>query len=189
MQRTAFSFSSFFTILILLLGMFCQEGCSLYHNFIWYEPNLLDDNGKVIPPESTFEGNPESLNTDYEIWDYYTKTTANSWFIFFIPFIPLGENYQGPHPDRHTGDFVIWTKKGEECPVVYANDDLFYGKILENEPEDITGINNHYDLCHYGKLPIDKQQVYTIKHKGEEKRYLFVKRQWWGYHPFWYPDA
>lgn len=177
-----------FSIVVLLLGMLCLEGCSFYHNFIWYEPYLADENGKVTIPENIDEDGSNN-DASYEIWDYYAKTTANTWFIFFFPFIPLGEDYQGPHPYRHTGDFVIWVKKGEVCPVVYIGEKPVDGKKLEKEPDDITGMNKDYDLCHFGKLPVEQQQVYTIKYKGEEKRYLFIKKQWKGYRPFWIPDA
>ena len=50
-------------------------------------------------------------------------------------------------------------------------------------------MNKTHDLCHYGKLPIEQQQIYTIKYKGEERRYLFIKDQWQGYIPFWFPSA
>lgn len=165
--------------IILLLGMLCLEGCSLYHNFIWYEPRLLNEKDEVITPEKD----------DYIISSYYTKTTANAWLIFFFPFIPLGEDYAGPHPYRHKGDLVIWVEKQNECPIVYVKDNPVYGKVFENEPYDITGMNKSHDLCHYGKLPIEQQQIYTIKYKGEERRYLFIKDQWQGYIPFWLPSA
>ena len=165
--------------IILLLGMFCLGGCSLYNNFIWFEPRLLNENDEVVIPEKD----------DYEIWNYYTKTTANTWLILFLPFIPLGEKVDGPHPYRHKGDLVIWVDKQESCPVVYVNENPVYGKVLEDEPYDITGMNENHDLCHYGKLPIEQQQIYTIKYKGEERRYLFIKKQNKGYTPFWMPSA
>ena len=167
------------SIFILILGMLYLEGCSLYHNYIWYEPRLLNENDEVVIPEKD----------DYEIWRYYTKTTANAWLIFFFPFIPLGEDFDGPHPYCHKGDLVIWVKKQEECPVVYVDNNPVYGKIREDEPDDITGKNKTHDLCHYGKLPIEQQQIYTIKYKGEMRRYLFKKEQNKGYTPFWFPSA
>jgi hypothetical protein len=167
------------SVIAILVGMLCLEGCSLYHNFIWYQPKLLNENDEVVTSEKG----------DYEIWDYYTKTTANAWLIFFFPFLPLGEDFEGPHPYHHKGDFVIWVKKQEECPVVYVNDNPVYGEIFEDEPYDITGMNESHDLCHYGKLPIEQQQIYTIKYKGEERRYLFIRNQWQGYTPLWFPSA
>ena len=166
-------------IIFLFLGLLCLEGCSLYHNFIWYEPRLLNENDVVIIPEKE----------DYTIWSYYTETTAIAWLILFFPIFPLGEDYAGPHPYRHRGDFVIWVEKHEECPIVYANDNPVYGKVFDDEPDDITGMNGAHDLCHYGKLPIEQQQIYTIKYKGKERRYLFIKNQWQGYEPFWIPSA
>lgn len=151
----------------------------LYLNYIWYEPRLLNENDEVVIPEKD----------DYEIWRYYTKTTANAWLIFFFPFIPLGEDFDGPHPYCHKGDLVIWVKKQEESPVVYVDNNPVYGKIHEDEPYDITGMNKTHDLCHYGKLPIEQQQIYTIKYKGEVRRYLFKKEQNKGYTPFWFPSA
>lgn len=173
------------SVIAILVGILCLEGCSFYHNFIWYQPKLLNENNEVISSEK--EDNETSEKDDYEIWNYYSKTTANTWLIFFIPFIRLGEGYEGIHPLRHTGDFVIWVKKQEECPIVYVNDNPVYGKIHEDEPEDVTGMNETHNLCHYGKLPIEQQQIYTIKYKGEERRYLFIRNQWQGYTPFWFP--
>ena len=39
------------SIFILILGMLYLEGCSLYHNYIWYEPRLLNENDEVVIPE------------------------------------------------------------------------------------------------------------------------------------------
>ena len=193
---------------ILLLGMLCLGGCSLYHNFVWYEPHLIDENGKEISLEVD-DKDSSSEKSKYIIQSYYTKTTAVGGFMLLFPFIPLGEDYEGPHPSRHTGDFVIWVEKEKEtpdpyrntqglviltskntpCPVVYIDDKPAYGKVLENEPYDITGINETHYLCHYGKRPIEDQQIYIIKFNDEEKRYLFIKKQWYGYIPIWLPSA
>ncbi len=167
----------------ILVGILCLEGCSLYINFIWYEPKLLNGKDEVIEPK-----NNDSDTWDYEIWNYYTKTTANAWLIFFFPFIPLGQDYDGPRPSCHKGDLVIRIKKQDECPIVYINDNPVYGKIREDEPSDFIDVTKEHSLCHYGKIPIEDRQKYTIEYKGKKKRYIFFKNQVFGYIPIWFPN-
>lgn len=164
-----------FSIVVLLLGVLCLEGCSFYHNFIWYEPYLADENGKVIVSESNDEDSTSSQKNNYEIKDYYTKTTANIGPVFLVPFIPVPKSYR-------TGDLEIWVGKQEKCPVVSIDEKNVYGKVIENELLNI-GLDNVFNVCHYGMLPIEQQQIYAIEYNGEVKRYLFIKNTWSLYFP------
>lgn len=172
-----------FSIVVLLLGMLCLEGCSLYRNFIWYSPYLIDENDKVGAVNNDGDS---TQKVDYAINAYYFKKTASIWLFFILPFDPFAEDYEITSFYKRKGDLVIWVEKKAECPVVYINDNPSYGKVLETE-EFFAGMEDH-DMCHYGKLPIEQQQIYTVKYKGKEKRYLFIKKQEYAYIPFWYPD-